>query len=606
MPMREMTCGEARTHKSRVAHPGRFGPFGAFEGECFREYRPALYAGVHRSRDPAGGVGEALRGASALRRSPRRGLALDDVPRVGSLVDRFRAGLASLGVKRGDKVAVISQNRLEWVVGAHAVYSLGASYVPMYEAQLDKEWQYILADSGSNVCLVSSAAIEARVRRLTESLPALEHIVSFEGDAPGSYAGFLARGASHPDGQRDPGPVRPRVPHLHVGDDGQPQGRLSHALQPREQRVRHPPAPRVGPDDRERRVPSLGARLRGMRRANTCIATAHSTAICGDPAKLAQFIGEVKPTVLLRGSRVWNRIHAGDRGDDAHEAAGRPVDVPTRRWPPRTSSGAASRSGPAEWAALKLAEKLVFPKVRAAFGGRLRFAASGAAALSLEVAEFIENLGIGLYEGYGMTESSGGTTASRSARSASARSASRSRASRIEIDKSVVGATGDMGEVVIYGHGIMTGYHNLDDATRQAIGARRRPSHGRPRAARRRRIPLHHGAHQGALQARERKVRRPRAARGAAHPEHVHPPVRHLRRGPAPQRRVDRPGHGRAARVGQDAGHRGRRRGAARRLPGAQAPRDRGRDATARTSRGSSASRTSSSTSRSSRFKTAC
>ena len=67
----------------------------------------------------------------------------------GSLVDHFRSGLASLGVKRGDKVAVISQNRLEWVVGAHAVYSLGASYVPMYEAQLDKEWHYILADSGS-------------------------------------------------------------------------------------------------------------------------------------------------------------------------------------------------------------------------------------------------------------------------------------------------------------------------------------------------------------------------------------------------------------------------------------------------------------------------
>ena len=47
-----------------------------------------------------------------------------------SLVDRFRGGLASLGVKRGDKVAVISQNRLEWIVGAHAVYSLGAGYVP--------------------------------------------------------------------------------------------------------------------------------------------------------------------------------------------------------------------------------------------------------------------------------------------------------------------------------------------------------------------------------------------------------------------------------------------------------------------------------------------
>src|SRR5438876_2916353 len=62
----------------------------------------------------------------------------------GALVDQFRGGLASLGVARGDRVAVISNNRLEWAVGAHAAFGLGASYVPMYEAQLDKEWQYIL------------------------------------------------------------------------------------------------------------------------------------------------------------------------------------------------------------------------------------------------------------------------------------------------------------------------------------------------------------------------------------------------------------------------------------------------------------------------------
>src|SRR5437868_289797 len=56
----------------------------------------------------------------------------------GKLVDAFRGGLATLGIGPGDRVAVISNNRLEWAVGAHAVYSLGASYVPMYEAQLDK------------------------------------------------------------------------------------------------------------------------------------------------------------------------------------------------------------------------------------------------------------------------------------------------------------------------------------------------------------------------------------------------------------------------------------------------------------------------------------
>jgi long-chain acyl-CoA synthetase len=194
-----------------------------------------------------------------------------------------------------------------------------------------------------------------------------------------------------------------------------------------------------------------------------------STAICGDPAKLAQFIGEVKPTILMAVPRVWNRIHAGI-------GAMMLTKPPAVRWMFDTAMAAKNKLrrgesiGPREWTAMKLAEKLVFPKVRAAFGGRLRFAASGAAALSLEVAEFIENLGIGLYEGYGMTESSGGTTGQPLGAKRLGSVGKPLPGVRIEIDKRVAGATADVGEVVIYGHGIMSGYHNLEDATRQAIG----------------------------------------------------------------------------------------------------------------------------------------
>ena len=74
----------------------------------------------------------------------------------GALVDAFRSALADLGVGPGDKVAVISNNRLEWAVGCYATYGRGACYVPMYEAQLDRDWQYILEDSGAKLCLVSS------------------------------------------------------------------------------------------------------------------------------------------------------------------------------------------------------------------------------------------------------------------------------------------------------------------------------------------------------------------------------------------------------------------------------------------------------------------
>lgn len=385
-----------------------------------------------------------------------------------SLVDRFRGGLASLGVKRGDKVAVISANRLEWVIGAHAVYSLGATYVPMYEAQLDKEWQYILSDSGSSVCLVATSAIEGRVARLADKLPALRHIVSFEGVGSGSYTDLLARGASQPTPPVTPAPSDVASLIYTSGTTGNPKGVcLTHsnlacnvsALLPLLE---------SNPDDRGLSFLPWAHVFGGCVELNTCIAVGSSTAICSDPAKLAQYIGEVKPTILMAVPRVWNRIHDGVSA----LMLTKPKAV---RWMFDTAMVAKNKRrrgqsiGPAEWMAVQLAEKIVFPKVREAFGGRLRFAASGAAALSLEVAEFIENLGIGLYEGYGMTESSGGTTAQPLGAKRLGSVGKPLPGVRIEIDKSVVGATAEVGEVVIYGHGIMSGYHNLDDATHQAI-----------------------------------------------------------------------------------------------------------------------------------------
>ena len=387
----------------------------------------------------------------------------------GSLVDSFRAGLASLGIKRGDKVAVISQNRLEWVVGAHAVYSLGASYVPMYEAQLDKEWHYILSDSGSTVCLVSSAPVEGRVRRLAETLPGLAHIVSFEGAAAGSYADLLSRGASHPVPRVIPGPSDLACLIYTSGTTGNPKGVcLTHSnLASNVSAIL--PLLESSSDNRSIAFLPWAHVFGGCIELNTCMAVGASAAICGDPLKLAEFINEVKPTVLFAVPRVWNRIHAG-------VSAMMLTQSPAVRWAFDTAMAAKNKQrhgksiGPREWAAVKLAEKLVFPKVRAAFGGRLRFAASGAAALSLEVAEFMENLGIGLYEGYGLTESSGGTTAQPLGAKRLGSVGKPLPGIRIEIDKSVAGASGDTGEIVIYGHGIMSGYFNHDEATRQAIG----------------------------------------------------------------------------------------------------------------------------------------
>jgi long-chain acyl-CoA synthetase len=86
-------------------------------------------------------------------------------------VDKVRGGLAGVGVVRGDKVAVIADNRVEWAVIAYACFGLGAAMVPMYEAQSDKDWDFIVRDCESKVLVVATKAILEKTTRFLATSP---------------------------------------------------------------------------------------------------------------------------------------------------------------------------------------------------------------------------------------------------------------------------------------------------------------------------------------------------------------------------------------------------------------------------------------------------
>src|SRR5262245_9227755 len=83
-----------------------------------------------------------------------------------------RGGLAGLGVKRGDRVAIISNNRPEWAISAYACFGLGASLVPMYEAQLPTEWAYICADCSPVAIIAATGEIFDKCLALPKGIPA--------------------------------------------------------------------------------------------------------------------------------------------------------------------------------------------------------------------------------------------------------------------------------------------------------------------------------------------------------------------------------------------------------------------------------------------------
>jgi len=392
---------------------------------------------------------------------------------LGRLVDRVRAGLASLGLRPGERVAVISDNRVEWVSTCFAAFGLRAAYVPMYEAQLDSEWRYILEDSGAKLCFCRTPEIRERVRGL--GLPGLEQVFSFEGEGEGTYASLLqladARlAASGPTPAAAVSGDDVATIIYTSGTTGDPKGViLTHAnLGAEIGRVAS-----VVPFGTETRTLSFlpwAHVAGGVCELHTVIAVGGAMALCESRDKILQNLTEVKPTALVAVPRIWNRIHDGVRGQmEKRPAVLRKLFEKSMDIRSREKRG--KRISASEKAILFLAKRLIFSKIVARFGGELKFAISGAAALSPEVAEFIDNLGILVFEGYGMTESCGVATLNTLEQRLIGSVGKALPGVTIKLDHDVPSGDQHVGEVIIYGDIVMRGYHNKDEETRSALTA---------------------------------------------------------------------------------------------------------------------------------------
>jgi len=392
-------------------------------------------------------------------------------------VDALRTALASLGVAAGDRVAIVANNRPEWAIAAYATYGLGAIFVAMYESQSEGDWEYVLADSGAKVLFVPGQVIARRIEAHRVCLPMLRNLVVLEGP---TEKGMLAYDRLLEDGRRRATPTTSPASSdvasivYTSGTTARPKGvMLTHGNFAHNVSAIREVFP-VDATDRSLSFLPWAHAFGQTVELHAMFSMGASMALSNGPERVLDELAEVAPTLLFGVPNVFNRLY--DR-IHAEARASNPIE---RKLFEAALANAKSRR---ELAAKRMTsgfadlqhrvfDELVFKRLREKLGGRLRFAISGAAALSREVADFVDDLGIVVFEGYGLTETAPIVAANCPGAKKVGTVGRPIPGVRVEIDNAT---TGDpkSGEIIVFGHNVMKGYHGLPDEDARAFVTRK-------------------------------------------------------------------------------------------------------------------------------------
>jgi len=335
-------------------------------------------------------------------------------------VKALRMGLKSLGVQPGDKVALLSENRIEWALADLGILCSGAISVPIYPTLLTDTIEYILSESEPVVIFVSTEEQAAKIHQIRDRLPALRDVISFERT---SLPDIMTFDKLKQIGQNllEANPPAPRDECVEVDKDspcsiiytsgttGNPKGVvLSHWNFVSNVLTIKDMVP-ISSADRCLSFLPLSHVLERMGGLFTMLAVGASIAYAEKMETVPQDIIDAKPTFMISVPRLYEKIYA--KAITTASGAGFPKkniffwarDV-------AISHAKMKADGQKPGALFKfqyaVADKLVFGKLRAKLGGRIQMMISGGAPLNMKINQFFNGAGLNILEGYGLTETS--------------------------------------------------------------------------------------------------------------------------------------------------------------------------------------------------------
>ncbi|MFE9415807.1 AMP-dependent synthetase/ligase [Streptomyces griseofuscus] len=394
------------------------------------------------------------------------------------------AGLTELGIEPEQRVALASSTRVEWILADLGIMCAGGATTTIYPQTNADESAFILADSESRVLIAENAAQVAKVVEKRAELPELIKVVVIDpagvpegDDGVITLAELEKRGTAYLE--QHPQLIKERVGAITKdqlatliytsGTTGRPKGvRLPHDNWSYMAKAIVSTG-FLGPDDVQYLWLPL-AHVFGKVLTSGQIETGHVTAVDGRVDKIIENLPVVRPTYMAAVPRIFEKVY---NGVAAKAREGGAAKYRIFQWAAEVAREYAkaeqdnfrhtgNRTVPFGLAAKhKVADTLVYAKIREAFGGRLRACVSGSAALAPEIGYFFAGAGVHVLEGYGLTESS------------AASFVNPGEAYRTgTVGKPLPGTEvriADDGEILLRGPGIMQGYHKLPDKTTEVL-----------------------------------------------------------------------------------------------------------------------------------------
>ena len=394
--------------------------------------------------------------------------------------------MQELGVKEGDRVAMILNNSVEWATIAYAASALGASYTSMYTHQHGSEWAYIIGDSTPSILFIADdeilVGLSEHLGDDAEAWPSSGVVVLGDdkptADVPdgvnvGTWVDFLSSGRK----AQETDPFEPAsLDHGRLatliytsGTTGKPKGvmlsnwNILHNITSMQGRFD------IHAGDRTASFLPWAHSFGQMGDLHFMVHQGVHINIISDLTKIVDECAEIRPHALFAVPRIWNRVYdkvmagmTGIKGVLGHRA----LKLAKRRI---ERAGVELVAVPPRGFMDKLLDKIVLKKIRGKFGGEMRFCVSGGAALSPEVATFIQCVGFSIFEGFGLTETSPLVSLNGWEEGNHCRIGSVGRVVpgvRVIIDQDAwEDPDTEDGEVVIDGPNVMQGYWNKEEET---------------------------------------------------------------------------------------------------------------------------------------------